>query len=262
MRLRLTLAYRGTHFHGWQEQVEGLRTVQREVRHALQQVVRHPVTVVGSSRTDAGVHAKGQVARFDTHMTQIPLEGMRKALNAKLPVDVLAVRIDHAADDFDTIGDTIDKRYQYQIWTGDDRNLFLHDLAFHRRGVSDLAAMRAAAGNLVGTHDFASFAKPGHGREHTVRTITDCTVSRRGQRIVIGVEGTGFLWNQVRIIAGTLAEVGRGKIDPDSIPDVLAAQDRTAAGPTAPAHGLFLQWIRHRTTSAKPATESADATGG
>ncbi|MEM6312555.1 MAG: tRNA pseudouridine(38-40) synthase TruA [Planctomycetota bacterium] len=258
MRLRLTLAYRGTHFHGWQEQVDGLRTVQGEVRRALQLVLRHPVTLVGASRTDAGVHAEGQVAHFDTDMTQIPLEGMRKALNSKLPDDVLAREIAAVADDFDAIADATDKRYQYQIWTGADRPVFHHDTCFHRPGVADIDAMNAAAAHLVGTHDFASFAKPGHGREHTVRTITAADVSRDGERVVIGVEGTGFLWNQVRIIAGTLAEVGRGKVEPSAILEMLAARDRTAAGPTAPAHGLLLCWIRH----AKPAEQTADAGPG
>ena len=251
MRLKLTIAYRGTTFHGWQEQErsphsEGpLDTVQRAVRLAAREVLRHPVTLVGSSRTDAGVHAKGQVAHLDTDQVQIPPEGLRRAINSRLPADVLVRACEVAADDFDAISWTVEKRYQYHVLCRRDRPVFGHDLAFHRWHEVDVEAMNAAAAHLVGEHDFASFAKPGHGRATTVRTVTDCRVSRRGGHVVIGVAGTGFLWNMVRIIAGTLIEVGRGGIEADALPGILSAVERTAAGPTAPAHGLFLQWIRH-----------------
>ena len=258
-RLKLTIAYRGTRYHGWQQQSvnekykgappppgEGLPTIQEIVAKAITSVVRHPVQLVGSSRTDAGVHAKGQLAHFDTDQTQIPLEGMRRAVNHALPEDILVRGIEPVPPSFNAVTSTISKRYQYFVWNAADRPLFIPDLAMHRWQPLDVGAMARAAATLVGTHDFASFAKPGHGRANTVRTILACDVSHRAPRLVIGVEGTGFLWNMVRIIAGTLIEVGIGRYAPQQLADMLAARDRRSAGSTAPPHGLYLQWIKTR----------------
>lgn len=255
-RYKLTLAYCGARYHGWQQQGVpetykgqpladgGIPTVQEILRRALIDVVRHPVIVVGSSRTDAGVHAKGQVAHFDTIRTQIPLEGMLRALNARLPGDIVVRSIEPVDNAFDAVRSTLSKRYQYFIWNAPLRNCFMSELCWHRHQPLDLPAMQAAARMLVGEHDFASFAKPGHGRETTVRTVLGCDVTARGARVVIGVEGTGFLWNMVRIIVGTLVEVGMGRYGPQRVAEMLAARDRRAAGPTAPPQGLYLQWIR------------------
>lgn len=267
-RYKLTIAYRGTRYHGWQSQAlqptwkgeappegQGLPTIQETMSIALRDVVHHPVTLSGSSRTDAGVHAKGQVAHFDTDQLQIPPDGLRRAANARLPDDILIRSIEPVPDTFDAISSTLQKRYQYAIWNAEDRTPFAADLAFHRWQPMDLSAMKSAAHHLVGTHDFATFARPGHGRGTTIRTIHSLDVSRRGHTIVIGVVGSGFLWNQVRIIAGTLIEVGFGRHSPDSIPQMLAARDRRAAGPTAPPHGLYLQWIQ---TTDHPTGEPED----
>jgi tRNA pseudouridine38-40 synthase len=264
IRYKLTLSYRGTHFHGWQTQPPSstwkeeipesgqLRTAQGVLSEAIAGVVGHPVIAVGSSRTDAGVHAKGQVAHFDTTATQIPAEGLRRAVNSRLPADLVVRELAPVHARFDAISDAVDKRYQYAVWNTEDRNVFADDLAFHRWQPLDLEAMREAAGHLVGTHDFASFARPGHGRATTIRTVLGCEVSRRGHLLVIAVRGTGFLWNQVRIMAGTLVEVGLGRFAASDVPLMLAAKDRRAAGSTAPAHGLYLQWIRHRQTPSTP----------
>ena len=256
-RYKLTIAYRGTRYHGWQEQGYSLMwkgetpgdgsgppTVQELMRRALETVVHHPVKLVGSSRTDAGVHAKGQVAHFDTPMVQIPPEGIRRATNSRLPGDILIRSIEPAAGDFDAILSTIEKRYQYVVWNHPDRAPFFSDLVFHRFQPLDVSAMTAAARHLVGEHDFASFAKPGHGRATTIRTVHECDVSARGPRIVIGVRGSGFLWNMVRIIAGTLVEIGLGRYAAGDVPAMLAARNRQAAGQTAPAQGLYLQWVK------------------
>jgi tRNA pseudouridine38-40 synthase len=264
-RYKLTIAYRGTHYHGWQEQAwidsykgpkpvdgEGIPTIQETVTRAIQHVVQHPLTLSGSSRTDAGVHAKGQVAHFDTHQVQIPPEGMRKGINSRLPADILVRAIVPVPDTFDAINSTLSKRYQYFIWNAEDRPLFFPELAWHRWQKLDLDAMRAAAAHFVGEHDFSSFARPGHGRESSVRTVLDCSVSHRGAILVIGVEGTGFLWNMVRIMVGTLVEVGLGRHAPDTIPQMLAARDRQAAGSTAPPEGLYLQWIRSKSHDVEP----------
>lgn len=257
-RYKLTIAYRGTHYHGWQIQAANefapqgvdrgteLPTVQGEVRKALMAVLGHPLEVCGSSRTDAGVHAKGQVAHIDTPMAQIPVKGLRMAVNARLPGDILIKSIEPVPDSFNAISSTVSKRYQYVIWNDHDRPNFFPELVWHFWRELDSDAMADAASRLVGTHDFASFAKPGHGRENTVRTILNLSVARRGPRLVVGVEGTGFLWNMVRIIVGTLTEVGYGRFKPQQIDAMLAAKSRTAAGSTAPPDGLYLQWIKTR----------------
>lgn len=260
-RYKLTIAYRGSGYHGWQAQRhtstytapapdegQGIPTIQETLARALAGIVRHPVDVVGSSRTDAGVHAKGQLAHFDTDQLQIPPEGLRRALNSALPADITVRALEPVPPAYDAIASTASKRYQYAIWNRADRPTFYPDLAWHRWQKLDVPAMREAAGRLVGTHDFASFARPGHGRENTVRTILACDVSTRGPLLVVGVEGTGFLWNMVRIIVGTLVEVGLGRTGADEIGRILLARERNAAGPTAPPHGLYLQWIKIKAT--------------
>jgi tRNA pseudouridine38-40 synthase len=222
----------------------GIPTIQETLASAMGHVLGHPVTVVGSSRTDAGVHAKGQVAHFDTDQSQIPLENLRRAVNHRLPQDILIREISPAADDFDAITAAKSKRYQYFVWNAPDRNPFFSDLCWHRWQAMDVAAMKIAAAHMVGEHDFTSFCRPGHHRETTVRTVYQCQVSSRGPQLVIGIEGNGFLWNMVRIMAGTLVEVGLEKYLPEDIPRMLAARDRTVGGSTAPPQGLWLQWIK------------------
>jgi tRNA pseudouridine38-40 synthase len=256
-RYKLIVAYRGTRYHGWQRQPmvpsykgdvpkpgEGIPTIQETLGRAMMTVLKHRLKLSGSSRTDSGVHAKGQLIHFDTDQTQIPIEGMRQAVNARLPDDILVRSIEPVERSFDAVRSTIGKRYQYAIWNAIDRPLFFADLAWHRWQPLDVAAMIRAAEVLVGEHDFASFCKPGHGRSSTVRTLRACEVSQRGPRLVIGVEGSGFLWQMVRIIVGTLVEVGMGRRNESEMSEMLAAKDRRAAGPTAPPHGLYLQWIR------------------
>jgi tRNA pseudouridine38-40 synthase len=283
-RYKLTIAYRGTRYHGWQQQpalpsykgerpsefvpeaeredepppdlhlapgvgpapgleVDYIPTIQGELAKAIGQVVGHAVDVVGSSRTDAGVHAKGQVAHFDTDKVQIPREGLRRAINHRLPSDILVRAIDAVPETFDAISSTRSKRYQFLIWNHADRPLFFSDLAWHRWHYLDVPKIVRAAQYFVGEHDFASFARPGHGRENTVRNVHACEVSFRSPKLVIGVEGSGFLWNMVRIMVGTLVQVGLDRLQPEQIPEILAARARRAAGPTAPPHGLYLQWI-------------------
>jgi tRNA pseudouridine38-40 synthase len=273
-RYKLTIAYRGTHYHGWQAQAasatykgpapaagEGIPTVQAALQRALGEVCGHPVGLSGSSRTDAGVHAKGQVAHFDTPSVQIPPEGLRRAVNARLPADVLIRTIEAVPDTFDAIRSTAAKRYQFFVWNQYDRPVFFGDLAWHRWQYLDVPKMARAAAHFVGTHDFASFARPGHMRESTVRTIHACDVSYWRPKLVIGVEGSGFLWNMVRIMVGTLVEVGLGRHEPDAVRDMILARDRKAAGPTAPPHGLYLQWIRMKPPAvAEPPAAMNDAT--
>ena len=256
-RFKLTVAYRGTAYHGWQRQAVpstwrgakpakgfGLPSVQETLEAALVEVLKHPLHVVGSSRTDSGVHAKGQVCHVDSTRTLIPEDGFRRAVNHQLPDDILVTKIERVPMTFHSIFSTASKRYQYAIWNDEDRPVMKADLFFHRWRPLNLIEMKKAAAHLVGTHDFASFCKPGHKRATTVRTVHALEVSRRGPTIVIGVEGSGFLWNQVRIMAGAIIQAGDDELRADDFPEILAAKDRRRAGKTAPARGLYLQWIR------------------
>jgi tRNA pseudouridine38-40 synthase len=255
----MIVAYRGTHFHGWQRQMplptfkgkapppgHGIPTVQETLARAMAKVLNHRVIITGSSRTDRGVHAKAQMAHFDTDQTQIPPEGMRMAINHKLPDEILIRSIEPVPKNFDAIQAAQTKRYQYFVWNALNRNPFAHDLSWHKWQPLNVEAMKQAAPHLEGEHDFTSFCRPGHGRQTAVRTINCCSVANIGPKIVLGIEGTGFLWNMVRIIVGTLVEVGLGIYSPNDIPKMLAAKDRRAAGSTAPPEGLYLQWIKIR----------------
>jgi tRNA pseudouridine38-40 synthase len=256
-RYKLTIAYRGTRYHGWQSQPlqeyfsgpapepgEGTPTVQETLARTIAMILGHPVRLIGSSRTDAKVHAKGQIAHLDTDQVQIPPDRLRVAVNDQLPDDILIRRIEPVSPNFDAILSTRSKRYQYLMWNVPQRPVFFGDLAWHRWKLLDIPAMRAAGAVLVGRHDFASFARPGHGRETTVRTVHRLDVHRRGPKVVIGVEGSGFLWQMVRIIVGTLVEAGIGRFTPQDLQRMLDARDREAAGPTAPPQGLYLQWVK------------------
>ena len=252
-RFRLVVAYDGTHFHGWQRQdppgAPSLRTVQGVLEAAVAIAVKRPVIVMGASRTDAGVHGFGQVAAF-TAETRIPMERMALAINARLPRDVRVRSAEVADPHFNPISDCVSKCYRYSIAHGDlgtDGNLlFEKRYVWSTRHPLDHTLMAAAAGVLVGTHDFAAFAQASHGRETTVRSIYGCTViSPQPGRITIEVAGNGFLYNMVRIIAGTLVDVGRGKTDVAHVREALATCDRSATGPTMPPHGLRLEWVRY-----------------
>jgi len=234
-RIALGLHYEGTPWQGWQTQPHR-QTVQDTLEAALEKFCQTPLPTTCAGRTDAGVHATGQVAAF-TSDTRVPVEKLPLAINARLPADV-RVRAAQLADvRFDPISDCVSKCYRYTI-RHSDRGLWS---TWHRL---DPDAMRAAAGALVGTHDFAAFAQVNHGRETTVRTVYGCTVTAPApDRVVIEVAGNGFLYNMVRIIAGTLVEAGRGRMEPAAMADVIAARDRTAAGPTLPPQGLCLRWI-------------------
>lgn len=250
-RYKLTLAYDGHGFHGWQKQeppgmVGGLRTVQGVVEKAARELLKQPVRVQGASRTDAGVHANGQVAQLDA-ATRIPVERLAQALNARLPGSIEVRDARFAPPTFD-VRAAVTKQYRYRIWNTARRPLGVRHLVYHYWTPLDAAAMNDAAGRLVGEHDFASFAAAGHGRLSTVRTIHRCTVERPAgcePQVHVLVEGSGFLYNMVRIIVGTLLEVGRGYWPPEKIGDILAARDRQAAGRTAPPQGLCLEWIRY-----------------
>lgn len=243
--LKLVLAYDGTDFHGWQRQ-SGVRTVQGAAQEAIQRVLRHPLDLVGASRTDAGVHARGQVAHLRTSCA-IPELALRRAISHRLPHDLGLVWLERAPDGFHAIRDARRKLYRYTIYNSPQRPVLdlCQRYAWHVWHALDIERMQQAAGLLVGTHDFAAFAGSGHGREHTVRTIWRIQVQRCDPYVQIDVEGGGFLYNQVRNMVGTLVEIGRGRWSVQRAAEALVSRDRRQAGPTAPAHGLCLEWVRY-----------------
>ncbi|MSR40419.1 MAG: tRNA pseudouridine(38-40) synthase TruA [Phycisphaerales bacterium] len=253
-RVKLTVAYDGTEFHGWQRQeppdAPALRTVQGVLQDVVATFVRDRVVLMGASRTDSGVHAIGQVAAFTAEHFRVPVERIPIALNARLPRDVQVLDASFVAHNFNPIGDAKSKCYRYVIeHLGPPHNpapLFDRDFVFNTPHELSLERMRQAASQLVGTHDFEAFAQISHGRENTVRTIYACNVRMLAERrFAIEVSGSGFLYNMVRILAGTLLDVGRGKIDANSIGAIIASKDRRQAGTTLPPHGLCLRWIHY-----------------
>jgi tRNA pseudouridine38-40 synthase len=243
--IRLLLAYDGTDFHGWQRQ-PGLRTVQDLVEQAIRRVVRHQVSLNGSGRTDAGVHAAGQVANFPTTCA-LPLGNLQKAIGSRLAKDISILQVREVPLAFRSSLHASSKLYRYRVWNVPARPVGrnLQRYTYHFWNPLEVDRMQDAADHLIGEHDFAAFATRGSERESTVRTILRLEVYRHYQEVRIDVEGTGFLYNQVRNIAGTLLEVGRGHWVPDRVRDILASLDRSNAGPTAPARGLCLQWVRY-----------------
>ncbi|MEM6329143.1 MAG: tRNA pseudouridine(38-40) synthase TruA [Planctomycetota bacterium] len=242
--LKLTVAYDGTEFAGWQVQ-PGRRTVQGEVQHAWREVTGEEVRVTASGRTDAGVHAEGQVVGLAT-ASAIPTEKLRAALNAKLPSDAVVRLVEPAPAGFHATHDALQKTYRYQVHNSRVRPLLDRRAVWHVRGDPlDAAVMGQGGALLIGRHDFACFESTGSERATTVRTITRLSVTRVGERVDIQVTGDGFLYNMVRTIAGTLVEVGRGARPAAWVGQVLASRSRTQAGPTAPAHGLVLASVEY-----------------
>ena len=235
-----------------------LRTVQHVVERAVREVVREPVLLHGASRTDAGVHALGQVAAFtcsggpDTGWPAARgVDRLVRTLNGKLPEDVLVLDAKEVREEFNPIRDCERKSYSYTIHTGRVRPLFERRMRHWVYESLDVVAMQAAGKVIEGEHDFAAFAAAGHGRISTVRTVYECSVvASTPDTVRITCVGNGFLYNMVRIIAGTLVEVGRGRMTAAQVEAALAGNDRRVAGPTLPATGLCLEWIRYRDTTA------------
>jgi tRNA pseudouridine38-40 synthase len=287
---KLTVSYDGADFSGWQTQ-PSRRTVQGELERAWHAITGETVRVTAAGRTDAGVHAEGQVVGVES-ATRIEPAAILLALNAMLPPDAAVRSVENAPDGFHATTDAKCKRYRYTIYNDHRRPVFWRKYAWHIPTPLDVGAMRAGAQHLVGTHDFVSFQSAGSERESTIRTLFAAEVKQAVSphtsnsrsiapgaslgfevppsatptpRLALGavdratggvacelealitvdVEGDGFLYNMVRSIVGTLAEVGRGKRDPSWIAEVLAARDRTQAGQTAPAHGLTMLWVAY-----------------
>jgi tRNA pseudouridine38-40 synthase len=244
---KLTLSYDGTAYAGWQVQ-SNARTIQAEVEKALRQVTGEDIRVLASGRTDAGVHAIGQVIGFRSE-TYLSPEVLCRAIDAHLPFDIIVLDVCEAPDGFHPIRDALRKRYRYVIQDGPLCDVFARAYAWFIPQRLDVEAMSEAALTLMGEHDFSSFEASGAARVSSVRTILDLSVRRQTgdfmDRVVIEVEANGFLYNMVRIIVGSLVAVGQGKRSPDWIAQVLRARDRRVSGVTAPPHGLFLVHVEY-----------------
>ena len=244
--LKLTIEYDGTNYVGWQRQATGL-SIQGLLEDALAPIEGTPVTVHGAGRTDAGVHATGQVA--SARLTrQLSESTLARAVNAVLPQDVRVVAVEAAADTFHAQFSARAKTYEYRIVNAPCVSAFLHRYVWHVPQPLNLTAMRSAAAALIGRHDFAAFQGAGSNVATTVRTILTLELEDGGgfaQPIVLRITGDGFLRHMVRTIAGTLVEVGVGRWQASRLQAILEARDRACAGPTAPPHGLFLTHVAY-----------------
>lgn len=245
--VKLTIAYDGSDYHGWQIQ-PGFTTVQEALTEALRGLFGPNARICGASRTDAGVHALGQVGLIQID-SPIPTENLVRVISDRLPDDIVIVAAEEVRVGFDVIGEVTNKLYRYTIHCGPVRPVLQRRYCWHLPSRLDVAPMAAGAGLLVGKKDFKSFASAADSRGDSVRTIFRCDVTERiedeNQWVYVEVEGDGFLYNMVRNIVGSLVEVGSGRWPPDRIAEVLAARDRRAAGPIAPPNGLCLMWIKY-----------------
>lgn len=237
-RIKLTVAYDGTNYHGWQIQ-PGRETIEGVLNRELSKLLHEDIKVIGASRTDSGVHALANIAVFDTE-TRIPPAKLAYALNQGLPKDIRVRASEEVAADFHPRKTESVKIYEYKILNDAIEMPTLRLYTYFTYTPLNVTRMSEAAAYLVGTHDFKSFCSVNTDVDSTVRTLHSVQVSQQENIITIRVAGNGFLYNMVRIIAGTLMEVGRERFVPEEIRQILAAKDRSAAGPTAPARGLTL----------------------
>lgn len=238
MRVKLVVAYEGTNYCGWQIQPNGI-TIEQVLNETLSSLLGEEITVTGASRTDAGVHSLGNVAVFETH-TKMPAEKISFALNQRLPEDIVVQESCQVPEDFHPRFSKSRKTYEYRILNCRFRQPLERRTSYFYHYPLNVSAMQKAAAYLVGEHDFTSFASV-HAQTNTyVRMIYALDVVREGDMIRIRVQGNGFLYNMVRIIAGTLIQVGAGIKKPEDMESILAGKDRELAGPTAPAHGLTM----------------------
>lgn len=252
--LRLTLAYRGTRYHGFQRQ-ENAVTVQAVTEAALSKVLNHPVTIIGCSRTDTGVHARQFCCSLHTDRV-IPHRNLMRGVNGELPDDISILSCEDADPDFHARFSCCGKEYIYRIHNHESKNPFLTDLALHYRRPLDVARMHDCAQAFVGTHDFRSFCASGGVKENTVRTIYEMSVKKQGDCVAVLVKGDGFLYNMIRILVGTLLMASEQELNAADMREILEAKDRLRAGNTAQAHGLYLNRVFYDTAYQ---TEHTDA---
>lgn len=242
-RIKLTVEYDGTNYHGWQIQ-NNVSTVQGEIEKAVYKITGEKTRVVGAGRTDKGVHALAQAAHFDTG-SKIPADKFARALNTALPEDIAVISSEEVTPDFHSRFSSTGKTYEYRILNREIRSPIMAKRAWHIRGILDIKSMEQAASFFVGEHDFESFCASGHSVQTTVRTVFSSEWTNDGDCLIYRISGNGFLYNMVRIITGTLIEVGLKKRTAESIPLLLNSRDRNLAGITAPPQGLYLVKVHY-----------------
>lgn len=236
---KFVIQYDGTRFYGWEHQPNTDMTIQGKLESVLALMVGEPVEVIGAGRTDAGVHARGMVAnaRFDVNMT---VDEIRDYMNRYLPEDINILEVRIAAEGFHSRYKAQGKTYQYTCYVGETKPVFDRKYVHVLEEMPDMDAMKKAAEYLCGTHDFASFCGNPRMKKSTVRMVDRIAIEKKGDYLTLTYHGSGFLQYMVRILTGTLLEVGSGKRDAESIPELIEAKNRSLAGPTAPAKGLCL----------------------
>jgi tRNA pseudouridine38-40 synthase len=242
MRILLTLAYDGTEYCGWQHQDNG-PTVQAALETALSAVFGERISATASSRTDSGVHALAQRAAFSVSECKIPPEKLCYVINKRLPPDITAQKSEITTDDFNPRYAAKEKTYTYRVWNARHPNPLNKRYTWHVTYPLNADAMSKACGFFVGRHDFSAFCAAGGSAITFERTVFACSITKSGQLWELTIRGDGFLYNMVRIIAGTVIDVGRGRLRADDIPGIIVSRDRTQAGQTAPAQGLCLEHV-------------------
>jgi tRNA pseudouridine38-40 synthase len=243
VNIRLTVEYDGTNYHGWQIQ-PNCESIQAVLERAVSTFFGAPIRITGSGRTDAGVHALGQVVNFSTAKEYSPYR-IRRALNALTPPDITIKEVELVADSFDARRDAQSRVYEYHILNRPTPSPFLLKRAWHLHEQLNVDAMRAASACLIGEHDFTSFRAAGCDAGHPIRKVYRATIEPRGELLVFTIEATAFLRHMVRNLVGTLVEVGKGERSPQAFADLLEARDRMKAGKTAPPHGLYLIEVKY-----------------
>jgi tRNA pseudouridine38-40 synthase len=242
--IRLLIEYNGSNYQGWQVQLKGL-TIQGMIEEKLTLITGEVIHLIGSGRTDSGVHAFGQVANFKTK-SKLDVHSVQRALNSLLPPDIVIQRAEEVEEDFHARRESKSKVYEYRILNQDIRSAFRHEYAWHIPQKLDLEEMRKATQILIGEHDFSSFRSVGSPTRTTIRRIIRTEWKRDREGLIrFEIEANGFLKQMVRALVGTLVEVGRGKIDSEEFQKILDSKNRREAGPTAPAHGLFLKEVKY-----------------
>lgn len=241
--IKLIIEYDGKGFNGWQKQPDRLN-IQGEIEKAIEEITGEKVDLTASGRTDAGVHSLGQTANFKTD-SKIPTEKFAKAINSRLKKSIVIKSAEEVDEKFHSRYSVKSKTYRYIINNSENGTAIYRGLEYHVPMRLDYEKMNEAIKYFIGEHDFKAFKASGTSSKSSVRKILDGSVRKEGERVIIEVTGTGFLYNMVRIISGTLLDVGLGKIKPEDIPSIIESKDRTKAGKTLPAHGLYLLQVNY-----------------
>ena len=242
--IKLVIEYDGSRYSGWQRLTDPDKTIQGKLEAVITEMVGTPTDIIGSGRTDAGAHAKGQVANFKTKSTML-LPEMQKYMNHYLPLDIVVKEITEVPERFHSRYNVVNKKYVYYIWNHWIPSVFDRKYSYHYPQTLNIKAMQEAAKMLIGTHDFMGFSSVKKTNKTTTRTIEEISIVKEGHMLKIVFVGDGFLYNMIRIIMGTLLDIGAGEKNPSYINDILNSKSRAIAGVTLPAQGLFLEEVNY-----------------